>query len=107
MIEIQRFSPPGTSVTITNSVSTTAKIPFENGAGGALHVAATNAVTEITWYGSPDEQTTPQKIYSGGNAVTTAITDGVHPFPDSTFGVRFLCPVASNASLTSVVTVKG
>jgi hypothetical protein len=107
MIEISRFSPPGTSVTITNSVSTTARIPFQMGSVGALHVAATNAVTQVTWYGAPDEQTTPQKIYTGGNPITTAITDGVHPFPDACSSVRFVCPVASNASLTSVVTVKG
>ena len=108
MQEISRFSAPAVEIICTNSPSTSHRIPFSHGAGGVLTVAATNGATQIQWHAAPDTTTAPVPIFSNGAAVTTAVTVGAHPFPDSTYGCHTIVPViAGAATMTSTVTVKG
>ena len=106
--EISRFTSPAVEIVCTNSPTTTAKIAFSKYAGGVLTVAATGGATQIDWYAAARAGDTPLKVYSGGSAVTTAVTVGVHPFPDATYACALICPVVVGAaSMSAVVTVKG
>lgn len=106
--EISRFTSPAVEIVCTNDPATTAKIAFTKYAGGVMSIAATGGVTQIDWYAAARPGDTPSKVYSGGSAVTTAATVGVHPFPDSTYACAFICPVVIGAaSMPAVITVKG
>ena len=106
--EISRFTSPAVEIVCTNDPATTAKIAFTKYAGGVMTIADTGGVTQIDWYAAARPGDTPSKVYSGGSAVTTAATVGVHPFPDSTYACAFICPVVVGAaSMPAVITVKG
>lgn len=106
--EISRFTSPAVEIVCTNDPATTAKIAFSKYAGGVLTVASTGGATQIDWYASARPGDTPLQVYSSGAAVTTALTVGVHPFPDATYACALICPVVVGAaSMPAVITVKG
>jgi hypothetical protein len=106
--EISRFTSPPVDITCTSDPATTAKIAFSKYAGGVLTVASTGGVTQIDWYAAARPGDTPLRVYSSGSAVTTALTVGVHPFPDATYACALICPVVVGAaSMPAVITVKG
>lgn len=108
MQEISRFSAPSVQIVCTSSPSTSHRIPFAHGAGGVLTVAATNGATQIQWYAAPDTLTAPVPVFANGSAVTTAVTVGAHPFPDSAYGCHTIVPVVTGAAtMASTVTIKG
>lgn len=108
MQEISRFSAPSVDVVCTNVPGTSARIPFSRGAGGVITVGATAGSTQIQWYAAPSDTATPVPIFSGGNAVTTALTVGAHPFPDATFGCHTVVPVVNGiSSVDATITIKG
>lgn len=109
MQEISRFSAPAVEIICTNSPTTSHRIPFAHGSGGVLTVAATNGATLIQWYAAPDTTTAPVPVFStSGATVSTAVTVGAHPFPDSTHGCHTIVPVITGAgTMIATVTVKG
>lgn len=108
MQEISRFSAPAVDIVCTNTPSTSHRIPFAHGAGGVITVGATAGSTQIQWYAAPHSSAAPVPIFAGGNAVTTALTVGAHPFPDATFGCHTVVPVVNGVSpVDATITVKG
>lgn len=108
MSEISRFTSPAVDITCTSDPATTAKIAFSKYAGGVMTIASTGGATQINWYAAARQGDTPVQVYSNGSAVTTAVTVGVHPFPDSTYACALICPVVTGAaSMSAVITVKG
>lgn len=108
MQEISRFSAPAVDIVCTNSPSTSHRIPFAHAAGGVITVGATGGVTQIQWYAAPNDASSAVPIFADGNAVTTAMTVGAHPFPDAAFGCHTVVPVVTGAaSMNATITVKG
>ena len=102
--------PGGNTVVIANSsaATTSGSIPFSRWAGGVITIANTNSATQINWHAAPYYGQTPRQVYEFGNAVTTLVTDGVHPIPDALFSTAYVCPVVVGATtMAMTITVKG
>ena len=94
MNEFARHFSPGTVITASSTAATTAGMfPFGRFGGACVMIAATNSCTGINWHGTVDPAVTPQQIYNGGSAVTSAVTVGIHPVPDACFAVNYVVPV--------------
>ena len=94
MNEIARHFSPGTLITANSTAATTSgSFPFGRFGGACVLIAATNGCTQIQWYATNDLTTTPVKVYADGSEVTTALTVGVHPVPDSCFAANYVVPV--------------
>jgi hypothetical protein len=109
MIEIARHFSPGAVITANSSAATTSGMfPFGRFGSGCVMIANTNGATQINWYGTVDPSVTPQKIFSGGSALTTAVTVGIHPIPDACLSVNYLVPVVvGGATCAMTVMAKG
>ena len=108
MNEITRFRDTVVITANSSAASTAGEIAFGNFAGGCVVIAATNGCTQINWHGAATQDDTPRQIYSGGSAVTTSLTVGVHPIPDACFALPFLAPVVSGGTTCSMtVSLKG
>lgn len=108
MIEIERFSTQVTVVAGSAAGTTSARFPFGRYAGGGVLIASTGGATQISWYAASAAADTPVQIYSGGSAVTTAVTVGAHPVPDACFAFPYIAPVIAGGTTCSlVVTLKG
>lgn len=108
MNEIARFRDTVAITASSSAATTTPRIAFGGFAGGCVIVAATGGGTQINWYGASAPDVTPVQIYADGAAVTTALTVGVHPIPDSCFALPFVAPVVSGATTCAMtVCVKG
>jgi hypothetical protein len=91
------------TATTSGATATADKIPMRPFAGGAVVVGHTASATQIQWHGAASQSDAPVQIYADGAAVVTAMTIGIHPLPDATFGVNFVVPVLSNGT-TCVMT---
>jgi hypothetical protein len=76
-------------------------------AGGAVLIAATGGCTQINWHGSLGPTDTPLKLYSGAEAVTSAVTDGIIVFPDQAFSLPYVVPVVVGGTCAMTALLKG
>lgn len=108
MAQIERFFT-GASITAASSAATTTpRFPYGRYAGGGVLIASTGGATQLKWHASAGPEDVPVQIYADGSAVTTAVTVGGHPIPDSCYGFAYLAPVVVGAdTLPITVTVKG
>jgi hypothetical protein len=108
MNEITRFRDTVTITANSSAGTTSNRIAFGPFAGGCVVIAATNGCTQIGWYGAAGPSDTPVQVYSGGNAVTTAVTVGAHAIPDACFALPFVSPVVSGGTTCGMtVLLKG
>lgn len=109
MNEIARHFTTGSVITaVSSAATTTPRFPFGRYAGGGVIIGATGGATQINWHASADSQDLPRPIYSGGSAVTSAVTVGCQPIPDACFGFAFVAPViVGGATCSMTVCVKG
>lgn len=108
MQEISRFSAPAVEIVCTDSPASSHRIPFAHAAGGVITVSSPGSATQIQWYAAPSATASPVPIFVNGSTVTTAITAGAHPFPESTFGCHTVVPVITGAgTMQATVTLKG
>ena len=112
--KIERLSGVTGSYTITNSTSSTARIPFGSSAGGVLIVTGvTSTPATLTWYVIGSAEGTLIPLQDGaGSAVTTTIAStnsyvNAYPIPDAAFGAQFIAATANAGSLTAQFSVKG
>jgi hypothetical protein len=105
MIEIARHFSPGAVVTANSSAATTSGMfPIGRFGSGCVMIANTNGATQISWFGTVSPSVPPQRIYASGFGVTTALTVGIHPIPESCMSVNYLVPVIAGGS-TCAMTV--
>lgn len=104
MEQICRFSNVQ-SLTFTNSISTTPGFAFSNYAGGLVGSTGSGTLTfhVASALGGP----TIPLVTSAGAAVTVALNNNAKPLPDECFAAPYLYAVASTATLTCTVFVKG
>lgn len=106
--KIERFNSVTGSLSLTNSASTTAKIPFGPAAGGVIIVDAVSGAASINWYVAFGPELTPVPLNADGAAATTAITvSNAYPIPDAAFGAPFVVPVLNAGTATIRVSLKG
>ena len=99
------------SYSITNSASTSARIPFGAAAGAILLVptgSITGGTTSLTWFVATDGAMTPLPLRdAAGLAVTTSIAAGnSYALPDALFAAPFVIPVANQGSVAAILCVK-
>ena len=108
MQEISRFSAPSVEIVCTNSPATSHRIPFAHASGGVITISSPGSASQIQWHAAPSATASPVPIFADGATVTTTITTGAHPFPDSTFGCHTVVPVIAGAgTMQATVTLKG
>lgn len=108
MTEIERSSTLVTITAASSAATTTPRFPFGRHAGGCVFIANTGGATQIDWYGASQPETVPTPIYSGGAAVTTAVTVGAHPIPDACFALPYVAPVlVGGTSAVLTISLKG
>lgn len=112
--KIERLSGSTGSFTLTNSASTTARIPFGAAAGGVVIVTGvTSTPATLTWYVIGSAEGTLIPLQDGvGSAVTTTVAStnsyiNAYPIPDAAFGAQFIAAVTNAGSLTVTLSVKG
>jgi hypothetical protein len=108
MIEIERSHTLVTVTAASSAGTTTPRFPFDRFAGGGVFISSTGGATQINWHGASTADSTPMQIYSGGEAVTTAVTVGCHPVPDACFAFPYVAPVlVGGTSAVLTVSLKG
>lgn len=108
MAQIERFFSGAVITAASSAATTTPRFPFGRYAGGGVIIADANGATQINWHASNGPEDTPVPVYSGGSAVTTAVTIGAHPIPDACFGFAYVAPViAGSTACQMTVCVKG
>lgn len=106
--KIERFNSVTGSLSLTNSASTTAKIPFGPAAGGVIIVDAVSGAASINWHVAFGPELTPVPLNSDGAAATTSITvSNAYPIPDAAFAAPFVAPVLNAGTATIRVSLKG
>lgn len=107
--KIERFNSVTGAFTMTNSASTTPKIPFGPAAGALLVVdSLTGGAATINWYAVLASSDTPVPLYDSNGAVTTAIAASrAYALPDALFGAPFVVGVADTGTITVRLSVKG
>jgi hypothetical protein len=108
MSEIARFSSQVVITAASSAATTTPRVAFGRYGGGAMIVANTNGATQVRWYGAANAQDAPVQVYADGSALTTAVTVGVIPFPDSCYALPFVAPIIVGATtMAATVVFKG
>lgn len=106
--KIERLSSVRAGLALTNSSSTTVRLPFGAAAGGMVNVTALSGATKIVWHVAFLPEGTPVALLSDGAAVETAIiASRAYPIPDACFAAPFLIPVLDAGTATVSVAVKG
>lgn len=101
MNNIRRYSSVIAITANSSAATTSGNIPFSDFAGGVVMIANTNGATQINWHGTASPSITPVRLYSDGNAVTSAVTVGCLNMPDACFAVPFVVPVIVAATATT------
>jgi len=108
MIEITRFYTTAVVTAGSSAATTSPRFPYTTMAGGAVVIANTGGATQISWHGALGADTPPRQMYADGAAVTTALTVGAQPIPDSLFAMPFVVPIIVGGTTCSMtVSLKG
>lgn len=109
MGKIERDSSVTGALSLTNSATTTARIPFGSGSGGVIIVdAVTGSANKITWNVAFGDSDTPKPLYNDGAVVETSIAvDRAYPIPDACFAATRVVPVLNADTATIRVSLKG
>jgi len=107
MIDITRYNDVTTITATSGATVTSPRVAYGQFTGGAVIVANTNSCTAINWHGADTDQSLPRQIYNAtGNAVTSALTVGVLPFPAEAYSLPFVTPVVVGASTCQMTVVR-
>ena len=108
MAKIERYNSVTAALSLTNSASTTAKIPFGTAAGGVVIVDSASGAASINWHVAFGQELTPVPLYADGAAVTTSISAGnAYAIPDAAFAAPLVAPVLNAGTASIRVSLKG
>lgn len=109
MAKIERFNSVTATLSLTDSASTSAKIPFGPAGGGVIIVdSAQGGATTITWHAVFTPEGVPRPLYSDDAAVQTEIeANRAYPIPDACFASPMVVPVLNAGTSTIRVSLKG
>lgn len=109
MTKIERENSVTAALSLTNSASTTARVPFGPAGGGIIVVdSVTGSANKITWHASLSQSDTPQPIWNDGAVVETSIAASrAYPIPDACFASPIVVPVLNADTASIRVSLKG
>ena len=106
--KIERFNSVTDSISLTDSASTSGKIPFGPAAGGVIVVEALSGAAQIVWHVALGPEDEPLPLYDGDTPVTTDIeADRAYAIPDAAFAAPAVVPVLDAGTATIRVSLKG
>lgn len=109
MTKIERDNSVTAALGLTDTASTSARIPFGPAGGGIIIVdSVAGSANKITWHAVFTQAGTPQPIYDDGDVVETAIAASrAYPIPDACFASPIVVPVLNADTASIRVSLKG
>jgi len=107
--KIERLNSISGPITVTNSTTTSPKIPFGPAAGGVVVVdSLAGGANTLAWHVAfgPDLESRP--LYDGTTAITTSVTAGrAYAIPDAAFAAPYVVAVTNAGTASIRISVKG
>jgi len=110
MSKAERSQGITSTLSLTNSAATSAKIPFGPASGGNVVIDTLVTGVSITWHGAMNSTDTPGRVYGADGTILAAVTvaaTGFYPIPDACFGCPFVVPVLNAGTATIRASLKG
>jgi len=109
MSKIERFSSVTAALALTDTATTSARVPFGAASGGIIIVdAVTGSANKITWHAAFGDGDTPRPIWNESAVVETSIqANRAYPIPDACFAATRVVPVLNADTATVRVSLKG
>jgi hypothetical protein len=106
--KIERLCSVTDVIAVTNSASTSPRIPFGAASAGMVFVNSVSGATSLTWYVAAGPEATPVQANDGsGDLTTTVIASRAYPLPDALFAAPFIVAVTDAGTATIRLSVKG
>jgi hypothetical protein len=107
--KIERFCSVTGSLSLTDSATTSGKIPFGPASGGVVIVdTLAGGANTINWHVAFGPELTPRPLYDGATAITTAVAAGrAYAIPDAAFAAGLVIPVLNAGTASIRASLKG